>query len=152
MYRKVIALTTCVLAVALCWPFPAAKAREEGQGKGKGKGKVSKIMQEKLKSSQKILEGIALADYDKITRSCEELIQLTTTEDWYVIKTPKYEMHSNEFRRTAEVIIQKAKNKNLDGVTLAYFEMTMSCVRCHQYVREVRDTSLPNGLTVAQRQ
>jgi cytochrome c556 len=52
-------------------------------------------------------------------------------------------MNSNEFRRAAEKIIDKAKAKNIDGVTLAYFEMTMSCVRCHEYVREVRDVSLP---------
>jgi hypothetical protein len=116
----------------------AAKAREEEQGK------VKKIMEDKLKNSQKILEGIALNDYDKISRSAGELIQLTKMEEWHVLKTPRYEMHSNEFQRAAELVIQKAKNKNLDGVTLAYFEMTMSCVRCHQYVREVRDAGLPD--------
>jgi cytochrome c556 len=138
MYRKLIALTTALLVVALCWPFATAKAHEEEQGKSK----VGKIMQEKLKHSQKLLEGIAIADYDKVSRSAEELILLSKTEEWHVIKTPKYEMHSNEFRRAAELVIQKAKAKNLDGVTLAYFELTMSCVRCHQYVREVRDARL----------
>jgi len=147
MYRKLIALTICLLAVALCWPFATAKAHEEEQGKDK----VSKIMQEKLKNSQKVLEGIALGDYDKITRSAEELIQLTKLEEWHVIKTPRYEMHSNEFCRAAELVIQKAKAKNLDGVTLAYFELTMSCVRCHQYVREVKDAGLPSGILVARR-
>ena len=34
----------------------------------------------------------------------------------------------------------------MDGTTLAFFEMTMSCVRCHQYVREIRDARLPNLL------
>jgi cytochrome c556 len=146
MNRKLIALATCVTVVALGWPF-SAKAREEEQ-----QGKVKKIMEDKLKNSQKILEGIALNDYDKISRSAAELIQLTKTEEWHVVKTPRYEMHSNEFQRTAELIIQKAKNKNIDGVTLAYFEMTMSCVRCHQYVREVRDASLPDRPIVALRQ
>jgi len=141
MKRTLIAVATCLAVVALCGPF-SAKAEEE-----QGKGKVAKIMQEKLKNAQKILEGIALADYGKITHSAEELIQLTKTEEWYVLKTPRYEMHSNEFARTAEVIIQKAKNKNLDGVTLAYFEMTMSCVRCHQYVREIRDARAPGRET-----
>jgi len=105
--------------------------------------KIFKIMTEKLKASQDLLAGIATEDFTKITRSAEELIQLTKKEEWHVLKTPKYEMHSNEFRRTAEVIIAKAKAKNLDGVTLTYFEMTMSCVRCHKYVREVRDARLP---------
>jgi hypothetical protein len=59
-------------------------------------------------------------------------------------KTPRYEMHSNEFQRAAETLIRKAKDKNIDGTSLAFFEMTMSCVRCHQYVREIRDARLPN--------
>src|SRR5207237_8695675 len=97
----------------------------------------------KLKNAKDLLEGIALSDFDKITRSAEELIQLSKNAEWHVVKTPRYEMFSSEFRRAAEVIIVKARAKNIDGVTLSYFEMTMSCVRCHQYVREVRDARLP---------
>jgi len=102
-----------------------------------------KLMQEKLSNSKMLLEGIALADFDKINRSAETLIQLSKTADWFVYKTPRYELHSNEFRRAAETILQKAKDKNLDGATLAYFDLTMTCVRCHQYVREVRDARAP---------
>jgi cytochrome c556 len=145
MYRMLIALATCLGLLVMCQPL-AVKAQEKKQGK------VSKIMKEKLKASQNLLEGIALADYDKVTRNAEELIQLTKHEEWYVLKTPRYEMHTNEFHRAAELVIAKAKNKNLDGVTLAYFELTMSCVRCHQYVREVRDAGLPDGTVVAQRE
>jgi hypothetical protein len=104
---------------------------------------LGKIMTEKLDKSKLLLEGIALADFDKISRSADALIQLSKTADWFVYKTPRYEVHSNEFRRAAETIVQKARDKNLDGVTLAYFDLTMSCVRCHQYVREVRDARGP---------
>ena len=101
------------------------------------------FMIEKLDNSKKLLEGIALSDFDKISTSAERLIQLSKTAEWFVHKTPRYEMHSNEFRRAAETIIQKSKQKNLDGVTLAYFDLTMQCVRCHQYVRDVRDARAP---------
>jgi hypothetical protein len=146
MKRMLIGIATCVAVVALCWPCQSPAEEEQG--------KVSKIMADKLKCSKNLLEGIALKDFTKITRNAEELIQLSKTEEWLVLKTPKYELHNNEFRRTAENIIAKAKAKNIDGVTLAYFEMTMSCVRCHEYVREVRDARLPNaipGPTVASR-
>ncbi len=113
------------------------------QGQTTQPGRVGKVMAEKLKYAKILLEGIALSDFKRITNSAEELIQLSKTAEWSVVRTPKYELHSNEFRRTAEVIIQKAKMKNIDGVTLGYFEMTMSCVRCHQYVREVRDARAP---------
>ena len=111
------------------------------QGKSK---QVSKLMAEKLTNSQKLLEGIAMADFKKIERSAEQLIELTTTEEWLMHKAPRYEMHTNEFRRAAETLVRKAKDKNIDGTTLAFFDMTMSCVRCHQHVREVRDARLPN--------
>ena len=135
MKHALIVLIACLGLVALCWPQPGAAQPD--------KAKVKKIMQEKLKNSQTLLEGIALNDFNKIGASAEELIQLSKTAEWHVFQTPRYEMNSNEFRRAAEKVIQKAKAKNIDGVTLAYFEMTMSCVRCHDYVREVRDVSLP---------
>jgi cytochrome c556 len=100
-------------------------------------------MTRKLQCAQKLLEGIALSDFDMTARNAEELMQLANRAEWAAYKTARYELHSNEFRRAAETIIQKSKAKNIDGVTLAYMDLTMSCVRCHQYVREVRDARRP---------
>jgi hypothetical protein len=141
MNCKLIALGTWLTAGALCLPF-WARAEEEVQSKD------SNVMHDKLKNSQQLLEGIALADYTKITRSAEDLIRLTKREEWHVLNTPRYQTHTSDFQRAAERVIQKAKLKNIDGVTLAYFEMTMSCVRCHDYVRDVRDVSLPSSPTL----
>ena len=120
-----------------------------------GQEGLSKLMANKLKNSQRLLEGLALADFTKISRSAEELIQLSKTAEWMVLKTPRYELHSNEFRRAAETVLRKSRAKNLDGAALAYFDMTMSCLRCHQYVREQRDARVPafepTGLAGTQR-
>jgi hypothetical protein len=114
------------------------------QASNQGKD-VNKIMADKLKQSQKVLEGLAVADFKKIETSAERLIELTKTEEWLMYKSPRNELHTNEFRRSAEALIQKAKAKNIDGATLAFFDMTMTCVRCHQHVREVRDARLPDA-------
>jgi hypothetical protein len=103
--------------------------------------KADKLMREKLKHSQILLEGLAINDFDKITKSAEELIRISNAAEWVALKTPQYEVHTNNFRRAAETIIKKAKEKNLDGATLGYVDMTVTCVRCHQHTREVRDTS-----------
>ncbi|MBI3822602.1 MAG: hypothetical protein HY289_07980 [Planctomycetes bacterium] len=113
------------------------------QAKGK---QVSKVMAEKLKHSQRVLEGIAVADFKKIETSADQLIELTKTEEWLMNKTPRYETHTNDFRRAAETLIRKAKDKNIDGATLAFFDLTSSCVRCHQYLRETRDARLPGSI------
>jgi hypothetical protein len=59
-----------------------------------------------------------------------------------VIRTPQYELFSNQFRKTAESLVKNAKAKNLDGAALDYFDLTMTCVKCHKYVRETRMTRL----------
>jgi len=142
MTRKSFAVTVCFIAIACYWLQPTAAPAVQVK-------QPNKIMVEKLKQSQKLLEGLALANFETITRSAEDLIQLTKSEEWQAIKTPKYELFTNEFRRAAENVIEKAKMKNVDGATLAYFELTMNCVRCHSYVRDVRGASLPGGRDVA---
>jgi hypothetical protein len=32
----------------------------------------------------------------------------------------------------------KARDRNLDGATLAYLDLSMSCVKCHQAIRDRR--------------
>ena len=105
--------------------------------------RLQQLMINKLTNAQKLLEGIALGKFDKMEKHAEELIRISKTAEWLANKKPRYEQFSNEFARAAETIVQKAKAKNIDGVTLAYFDLTMSCVRCHQYVREVRDARGP---------
>lgn len=109
--------------------------------------KSATLMADKLRQSQRLLEGIALGDFNKISDAAERLIQLSKSSEWFAIKTQRFELHSNEFRRAAETLIQKSRDRNIDGVVLAYMDLTMTCVRCHQYVREIRDAGIPRPRT-----
>lgn len=133
--KKIIALSLGLLAVAGTSFYPV-EARQKD---------LARLMAEKLKNSQAILEGLATANFNKISAGAEELIQISRAAEWMVLKTPRYELHSDEFRRAAETLARKSRSKNLDGAALAYFDLTMSCLRCHQYVREVRDARLPQS-------
>jgi hypothetical protein len=103
---------------------------------------LQELMQRKLKASQRVLEGIALGNFEQIARNGEELILISKDAEWKVYKTPMYELHSNEFRRNAEGLVRAAKDRNLDAAALSYVDMTLNCVKCHRYVREVRMTRL----------
>jgi glutamate/tyrosine decarboxylase-like PLP-dependent enzyme len=103
-----------------------------------GEDGLKKLMAKKLENSQKVLAGLALNDYDLVAKHADELIQISKAAEWRVLKTPQYEANSNDFRRAAETMIQQAKAKNTDGIALAYVDMTLTCVRCHKYVRETR--------------
>jgi hypothetical protein len=104
---------------------------------------LRQLMANKLQHAQKLLAAITSAKFDEVREHGDQLLQIANRAEWVAYKTPRYEQHSNEFRRAVETMVRKAKNKNIDGVTLAYMDMTMSCVRCHEHVREVRDAALP---------
>src|SRR5687767_806826 len=129
MRRFILALAVVVLA----WFGHRAYAQ----------ARLQRLMAEKLQHAQKILEGMALGDFDKMAKHADELQQLATKAEWLAYNTNRYETHSNEFRRALDNLARRARDKNVDGATLAYFDLTMSCVRCHQYVREQRDARLP---------
>jgi hypothetical protein len=133
--RKV---TYALVVLALLLGIPTLS----GHGQEKADDKPPGLMQRKLIHSQKVLEGVALNDFDKIAKGAEELILISKQTEWKVMKTPQYEVHSNEFRRIADEMVKGAKDKNLDAAALKYVELTLTCVKCHKYVREVRMTSL----------
>ena len=99
---------------------------------------VAALMQRKLTHAQKLVEGIALADFDKVGPSAKELSALSKLAEFKVLKSAQYELHANEFRRALDDIQAGVKQKSLDAVTLGYVDMVLSCVRCHKHVRDVR--------------
>ncbi len=125
-----------IVAVAACvWTV-------RSYGGDKEPAKQSEFMRKKLEHSQKVLEGIAIGDFDKINQHAAALLDLSKLAEWRVLKTPRYELHSNDFRRSAQTLIDEAKAKNLDGAALAYVDLTLNCVKCHKHVREIRMTNL----------
>ena len=94
------------------------------------------FMIRKLDDSREIIAGLATEDFDLISKSAQDLMLLSHESEWNVIQSPPYVRMSSEFRGAAERLRDNANNKNLDGSTLAYFEVTLSCVRCHKYVRK----------------
>src|SRR5262249_57665905 len=99
---------------------------------------MTKLMRKKLEHAQKLLEGIAIDDLKKVDDNAGDLMTLSELAEFRALKTLDYERHTNDFRRTLDDMRRGAKNKNLEAVTLAYMDMTMTCVRCHTHVRETR--------------
>ena len=96
---------------------------------------MKKFMRDKLELAQEILEGLSVENYDLITSRAQRLSAMSQQADWKVFENPDYEQQSLAFRRNVDSLTKAAKNKNLDGATLAYVRVTMSCIECHKYVR-----------------
>ncbi len=139
----------CVVGV-LCFAAGGSSGgsiSENPVAQTKGKKSFRKLMQKKLSSSKNLLEGLALGDFKKIKTNADELQKLTTQAEWFAYKTKEYKLFSSEFRRAAEKVSDNAKKLNLDGAALGYLELTLTCVRCHQYVRNVREAQFRDGPT-----
>jgi cytochrome c556 len=68
----------------------------------------------------------------------DRLVKLSQASGWMARQTPEYELFTTEFRRAAAELSRAAAEKNMDGATLAYTQMTVSCVSCHKYMRSGR--------------
>lgn len=97
--------------------------------------KRAMFMRTKLVHAQKVLEGIAKENYDEVAKSSQAISLLTMEEQWNVLTTEEYLRQSRAFREAADALTEAAKSQNMDAASLAYVEMTLSCVKCHKQLR-----------------
>jgi len=96
------------------------------------------VMRMKLDLSQQVLRALALEDFGALETNAVRLAKLSEMAGWQARNTPEYTWFSAEFRRSAEELAHAARAKNVDGATVAYTQMTFSCVSCHKYMRKSR--------------
>lgn len=112
----------------------------QGQG-GQGDSDLSAFMRLKLGHAQNVLEGLATEDFEQIAKGAQKLSLQARDEAWMVFQTEDYLRQSAEFQRIADALLDAAHEENLDGAALAYVQLTMSCINCHKYTRDVRMAS-----------
>lgn len=129
---------------------PAAKAKSDRAQGGSADAKLRQFMREKLKHSHDVLDGLCTEDLELVAKSAAKMVEMSQASDWVVIQGPVYAQHSAEFREACEQMGKMARDNNLDGASLAYLRVTMSCMSCHKFVRSVRiAANLPDVTPVA---
>ena len=105
---------------------------------GEQRDDLRDFMRVKLRHAQKVLEGLVLSDYEMIIKGSQEMSLLSLASNWQVLQTPEYIEYSRKFRTATDALSAAASKKNLDECTTAYNRLTLRCVECHKYVRDVR--------------
>ena len=121
--------------LALAATFLAVRAQEPKRAPSR-----AEFMQLKLEYSKKVLEGLTLENYETIVKNAQALKRLSEAAEWEVPTIPnagEYVVFTSEFQRLTDELVKKARDRNIDGATLAYLRLTMNCVNCHKYVRQV---------------
>lgn len=130
--RYRMSITILCLAAMFAFKATSLTSQEPGQASKAG------FMRLKLEPAKKILEGIALGDFQMIRVNSEQMRKLSLDADWMVMQTEQYNRHSKDFQSSLNLISRMCDESDLDGVTLAYMQMTMRCVQCHKMIRDVR--------------
>ena len=114
----------------------AAKSPQQDEEKAAPVRKgISIFMRMKLDASQKILEGLALEDFELIQEGAAKLEDMSAAEKWRVTNDPFFREHSNDFQKIAKRLAKNAKDGKLEASALTWMEATMQCIECHKWTR-----------------
>lgn len=94
------------------------------------------LMRKKLELSQKILAGLVNEDFNEIEKNAKIMNTFVHLEQWMNAKRPGYVAQLNIFHLANDELIRLAGEKNLEGSSLAYMQLTLSCVNCHKVIRD----------------
>jgi hypothetical protein len=99
--------------------------------------KASFWMEKKLEYSQRMIRGLATEDLDDVAKAGRSMASLSQFERWVRGGVPEYRNQLTLFQTANRELIRAAESKNLDGATIAYLQLTLSCVNCHKVVRDL---------------
>ncbi len=92
-------------------------------------------MTTKLNYGKSILEALTRGDFAKLEADAEQM-RLIGKLEGMVRRNPNYRMQMNTFDSANLELVRQAKRHNIEGATLAYNQLTSSCVACHVMLRE----------------
>lgn len=96
------------------------------------------LMQAKLSSSKKVLEGLLRRDYDSIAKAAREMKRISKATEWPRQRDEVYEHFSVEFQRQCNQLEAQADELNHEGAKFTYLQLTTTCIQCHDYIRDSR--------------
>ena len=146
LIRMASAAVMMVLAAALFCGTDSSAAKPSPAGKKEPEARISKFMRAKLANAQDVLEGLTVEDYDQIAAGARRMVVMSKGADWSVIEGPIYAQYSDEFRRSCQQLIKAAEQKNIDAAGLAYVNLTLNCISCHQFVHSTQVAQSSAGL------
>ena len=105
--------------------------------------KFSFWMDVKVEESQKVFAALARADFKSIAASTEKLKTVSKLEGFVRRNAPGYRTQLRSFEFAVDEIQQQAKRENIEGVTMGFNQLTLSCVNCHRQLRREGQGAAP---------
>ena len=132
---KIVSVVVLLLIPAVL--FAADKENGKHKEPKNPQDSESVWMKRKLQMSHKIMEGLSRGDLETVGSSARTMRALSKIEGWARRSdTKEYRRQLKFFDLANSEIIKQAESDNLNGATLAFTQMTISCVACHQHLRD----------------
>ena len=96
---------------------------------------LEKFMRQKLHSSNQILEGLCTDDLKMVSDGAKSLKKMSGEEQWRVSNDILYKRYSGEFVQAVEELQKESEDNDMDGTSMAWVNVTMKCLKCHEWVR-----------------
>lgn len=135
--KTVTILATCLLAAAATL-LAADVERKPPRPTAEQKRDASVWMTKKLEYSKHVLDGLTHGDFALVRKNAEAMQVVGYLEMWDRADLPEYRRQVRYFEAANRELIRQATAKNINGATLAYTQLTLSCVQCHTVVRDAR--------------
>ncbi|MCY3009178.1 MAG: hypothetical protein ACK5OC_14025 [Pirellula sp.] len=100
---------------------------------------ISFWMAKKLDYSKSILESLTKGDFEKLEQDASQMRMLGKMEALVRRNNPNYRSQLQAFDLANNELVRQAKRKNAEGATMAFNQLTTSCVACHVLLREDKD-------------
>lgn len=98
---------------------------------------VSVLMQAKLGSSQKVVEGLMAGNFALIGKGAVDLERICDSAGWRHHEDSIVTHYRSELKRAAIKLAKLASEENLDGAAYTYMHTLTTCINCHEYARNV---------------
>lgn len=92
-------------------------------------------MEQKLRLSSEVLAGLAEGDFEKIAKNATVMGGLNRVESFVRREPEGYRDQLKQFNMANKALLRAASKENIEGATLAFNQLTVSCVSCHQQLR-----------------
>lgn len=93
------------------------------------------FMRTKLVYTQNVFRGLTTGDFKLIKEGIREVSEITKGEAWVALDDDQYRKLTEEFKTTIKRLSEAAESGNLEATSLRFYNMSTSCIDCHQHIR-----------------
>ena len=133
---RIVILIACVslLFGGLAIPTHFQPTQDVNQGEEIKSSARKHFMRGKLTSNQRIVEGLSLRNFEMVREGADGVTALVKGQHWFVLETPEYREFSKDMEKASKRLAAAADAKNIEAAALRYFDLTLNCIDCHEYL------------------